>query len=87
VVEGFRNEGAMANREIDTSNLDTNIDLVPVSEARNMLELRGYVIRRFVFGEKFEIRRPDGSKYIARTESDFVAWALAEGGRTVEPTG
>ena len=48
------------------------------SKARQSLELRGYTIRRFIFGGKHEVRSPNGQLELFDSEQDFFVWACGE---------
>jgi hypothetical protein len=48
------------------------------SKARQILELRGYIIRRAIFSSKYEVRSPDGQRQLFDNARDFVAWAGEE---------
>ena len=48
------------------------------SKARQSLELRGYTIKRFIFGGNYEVRSPNGQLELLDSEQDFVGWARRE---------
>ena len=48
------------------------------SKARQSLELRGYTIRRFIFGGKHEVRSPSGQLQLFDSKQDFVVRARGE---------
>ena len=48
------------------------------SRARQSLELRGYTIRRFIFGGKHKVRSPNGQIQLFGSAQDFVVWARHE---------
>jgi hypothetical protein len=45
---------------------------------RSELGLRGYTIRRFVFGSKHEVRLPNRQRQLFASEQDFLVWARGE---------
>jgi hypothetical protein len=48
------------------------------SKARQSLELRGYTIRRLIFGGKHEVGSPNGQLHLFDSDQDFVVWARDE---------
>jgi len=49
-----------------------------LKDAMNNLRRRGYVVKAFLARGEFEIARPDGSKHIVKTKTEFLTWANAE---------
>jgi hypothetical protein len=45
---------------------------------RSDLSLRGYTIRRFVFGSGCKVSSPNGDRQQFAKEQDFLVWAIAE---------
>jgi hypothetical protein len=67
LAAALRAMGRAVNRGITPSSEEGTRSI-----ARQTLELRGYTIRRFIFGGKREVRSPNGQLQLFDSEQDFI---------------